>query len=89
VAGYGDRYPVTTTGRMIATGLMLAGIALLGIVTASLASWLLEKVQEVEAKSQAATQRDVETLVQEVRRLREELVSQRATGAIGPTHAGD
>jgi voltage-gated potassium channel len=87
--GYGDRYPVTTTGRMIAAGLMLAGIALLGIVTASLASWLLEKVQEVEAESQAATQRDVETLVQEVRRLREELVSQRAVGAVGRPDAGD
>jgi voltage-gated potassium channel len=36
--GYGDRYPVTATGRVVAVGLMLVGIALLGIVTASLAA---------------------------------------------------
>lgn len=71
--GYGDRYPVTTTGHLIAAGLMLAGIALLGIVTASLASWLLDRVREVEAESQAATRRDVELLVEEVRLLRADL----------------
>lgn len=37
--GYGDRFPVTPTGRFVAAGLMLAGIALLGIVTASLAAY--------------------------------------------------
>lgn len=33
--GYGDRYPVTVTGRLIAAGLMLGGIALVGVVTAT------------------------------------------------------
>jgi len=50
--GYGDRYPITAEGRFIAGGLMLAGIALLGIVTASLASWLVDKVREVEEQVQ-------------------------------------
>lgn len=68
--GYGDRYPTSGTGRLIAAGLMLAGIALLGIVTASLASWLLDKVREVEEESQAATRRDVKALTAEVRALR-------------------
>lgn len=36
--GYGDKFPVTTEGRFVGVGLMLAGIALLGIVTASVAS---------------------------------------------------
>lgn len=44
--GYGDRYPVTTTGRFVAVGLMIGGIALLGTVTASLASWLSDRVRE-------------------------------------------
>ncbi|MDQ3308287.1 MAG: potassium channel family protein, partial [Actinomycetota bacterium] len=35
--GYGDRFPVTGAGRLIAAALMLAGIALLGTVTATLA----------------------------------------------------
>jgi hypothetical protein len=41
--GYGDRYPTTTTGRAIAVELMMAGIALLGVVTATLASWLVDR----------------------------------------------
>ena len=71
--GYGDRYPITTQGRFIAGGLMLAGIALLGIVTASLASWLIDKVREVEEEAQAATRADVDALTAEVRALRREL----------------
>ena len=71
--GYGDRYPITGQGRFIAGGLMLAGIALLGIVTASLASWLIDKVREVEEHTQAATRADVLALTIEVRALREEL----------------
>jgi len=42
--GYGDRYPVTGLGRLVAFGLMVGGIALLGTVTATLASWLVELV---------------------------------------------
>jgi len=71
--GYGDRYPVTDQGRFIAGGLMLAGIALLGIVTASLASWLIDKVREVEEHTQAATRADVAALTVEVRALRQAL----------------
>jgi voltage-gated potassium channel len=72
--GYGDRYPITAEGRFIAGGLMLAGIALLGIVTASLASWLVDKVREVEEQVQAATLADIQELTAEVRALRAELV---------------
>lgn len=42
--GYGDVFPVTAWGRVIAVGLMICGIALLGTVTATLASWLVEHV---------------------------------------------
>ena len=49
--GYGDRYPVTGMGRVIAGAVMVAGIALLGTVTATLASWLIDQVrmERVEA----------------------------------------
>lgn len=43
--GYGDRYPVTTTGRIVAGGLMVVGIALIGAVTATVAAWLVSQVQ--------------------------------------------
>lgn len=43
--GYGDHYPITTIGRLVAVGLMVGGIAVLGVVTASVASWLVEQVR--------------------------------------------
>jgi voltage-gated potassium channel len=46
--GYGDVYPVTTTGRVAAFGLMLVGIAVLGLVTASVAAWFVERTRDVE-----------------------------------------
>jgi voltage-gated potassium channel len=76
--GYGDRYPVTGQGRFVAAGLMLAGIALLGIVTASIASWLIERVREAEADVQAVTQREVADLRAEIQALRQELRTARA-----------
>jgi voltage-gated potassium channel len=36
--GYGDRYPVTEGGRLVATVLMLLGIGLIGVLTATVAS---------------------------------------------------
>ena len=37
--GYGDKYPVTTEGRIIACVLMTAGVGLFGTFTAYVASW--------------------------------------------------
>lgn len=62
--GYGDRYPVTAQGRLVAAGLMIGGIALIGVITAALASWLIERVRTVEADAQAATRRDIAELSQ-------------------------
>ena len=44
--GYGDRYPVTFEGRLLAVVLMLVGIGAVGVVTAALAAWLLSHVRE-------------------------------------------
>ena len=40
---YGDAFPVTPAGRGVAVLLMVAGIALIGILTANLAAFLLER----------------------------------------------
>jgi len=40
--GYGDVVPVTPLGRLIAVGMMAIGLALLGAVTGTFASWLLQ-----------------------------------------------
>lgn len=41
--GYGDYTPVTAWGRVIAVLLMTGGIAVVGVVSATFASWVLEK----------------------------------------------
>ena len=42
--GYGDVYPVTTLGRFIAIILMITGIAVIGIVSAMISSWVIDQV---------------------------------------------
>jgi voltage-gated potassium channel len=47
--GYGDYYPVTLTGRIIATIMMLLGIALVGVVTAAISGWLITRLAQAPA----------------------------------------
>ncbi len=60
--GYGDFTPVTIVGRCVAAGLMLGGIALIGAVTATLASWIVEKVADQTTATEAATAEQVDLL---------------------------
>ena len=71
--GYGDVYPVTNAGRVIAVLLMIGGISLVGVVTAALASWIIQRVAEEETIIQAATVAHVEELRNEIRALGNEL----------------
>ncbi|GAL14779.1 possible potassium channel VIC family [Vibrio astriarenae] len=41
--GYGDYYPVTSGGRVIATMLMISGVGLFGTFTGFVASWFVEE----------------------------------------------
>jgi voltage-gated potassium channel len=70
--GYGDRYPTTGEGRLVGFGLMLAGIALLGVVTASFASWFLDKVSALTAAERRA-EVTLEHVLSELKELRAEL----------------
>ena len=67
--GYGDRYPVTTEGRLVAAALMLAGIAVLGTVTAAIATWFLERVGDEQRESRP-TPADWAAVLSELRTLR-------------------
>jgi voltage-gated potassium channel len=42
--GFGDYYPVTFVGKLVGVGLMAGGIALVGVVAASLAAWMIDQV---------------------------------------------
>ncbi len=46
--GYGDRFPVTSEGRVIAAVLMIAGVGLFGTLSGFVAAWFLAPVQKNE-----------------------------------------
>ena len=67
--GYGDVYPVTDEGRVIGVALMVAGIALLGTVTATVASYLVEAVADEDEAEHRAEESSREAARAEVRRV--------------------
>lgn len=60
--GYGDLSPVTTVGRVVAVFLMIGGISLVGVVTATLASWVIDRVADESSANAAATAAQIEEL---------------------------
>ncbi len=69
--GYGDKYPVTTEGRLIAALLMGAGVGLFGVLSGLLASWFMEGDKAAEQRVEAIG--DIKALAEEVRQLRAQL----------------
>ncbi|MCH0565251.1 MULTISPECIES: potassium channel family protein [unclassified Streptomyces] len=72
--GYGDHAPTTGLGRMLAVGLMLSGIALLGVVTANIAAWFIARFEKDDVEERRQTQA-IEALTEEVRALRAEVAA--------------
>ena len=79
--GYGDMYPITAIGRLVATALMMSGIAVLGVVTASIASWLVQRVEDTAETAAEAVEEplriEVTELVAEIASLRREIAELR------------
>jgi voltage-gated potassium channel len=76
--GYGNEYPVTLPGQIVATGIMIIGIGLIGTVSASVASWFVARRNDAVAAETAAGGGDgrslherLEELAAEQRRIRE------------------
>jgi voltage-gated potassium channel len=67
--GYGDTYPISTPGRFVGVGLMIGGIALLGTVTATFASWLVNAVRD----EQEETETQLDAIQAELQAVRERL----------------
>ncbi len=57
--GYGDFSPVTFQGKIIAVVLMFTGIALIGIATATLASWIVDQVNLETDRREDAREKEV------------------------------
>jgi voltage-gated potassium channel len=84
--GYGDFIPVSGEGRLIAVGLMIGGIALLGVVTATFASWIVEQVETAD-EAKTATVGHLRVLESKIDELQSLLIETRA-GAASPTPEG-
>lgn len=69
--GYGDLSPVTWQGKCIAVGLMITGIALIGVVTATLASWIVDSVDSETTKRAKKSDTEIKQLQDSVMRLSE------------------
>jgi len=69
--GYGDHHPTTAAGRFVAGALMVLGLALVGLITATIVTWFfaeLDVVQEV-LEIEAEEAREEATLAQVLDRL--------------------
>jgi voltage-gated potassium channel len=96
--GYGDLVPVTPKGQVIAVLLMIGGISLVGVVTATLASWIVQRVAQEDSEHQAATAEHIEVLREdarlqmedlrnEIQQLKEVVLSQQSPLAIHNGHS--
>lgn len=65
--GYGDHTPVTALGRGVAFALMVVGVSMLGVITASVAAWFVER-----------TKKEEDEVLAEIRQQRRELAELRA-----------
>jgi voltage-gated potassium channel len=64
--GYGDKYPVTTSGRMVAMVLMVSGVGLFGMLSGVVASFFLGRMEAEE-----------DEILVEVKKLRSEVLQMR------------
>jgi voltage-gated potassium channel len=60
--GYGDKYPVTTVGRVIAGFLMIGGVGLFGMLSGSVTSWILNPVEVRQEVDLDAIQIELESI---------------------------
>ncbi len=72
--GYGDLYPITPTGRFIATFVIVAGVGLFGILSGFLASNFLGQKPKNDNKNESVPldQANLETILAEIKELRQE-----------------
>lgn len=79
--GYGDFVPVTWAGRFYATGIMLMGISVLGVVSAALAATLVK-----QNRSAAATPPPQDQVLKELAELKQMVAAMQAQlGGSAPT----
>jgi voltage-gated potassium channel len=71
--GYGDRYPITAMGKIIATSLMIFGIALAGVITASVAAWFVSSLTAARDDVEETVNEDTERVLVAIQTLHDRL----------------
>jgi voltage-gated potassium channel len=67
--GYGDYQPISFTGRIVAVLLMIGGISLLGMITATVAAWIVQRVAAKDTALEAATAAHIHELRADIAQL--------------------
>jgi len=86
--GYGDKYPVTPTGRVIGVFVMIVGVGLFGVLTSFLAQWFVRARQNGSAQAADApvSAEDFQALLARLESINALLEQQ---GAAHPVHDAD
>jgi voltage-gated potassium channel len=87
--GYGDFYPVTVNGRLVAVMLMIGGISLIGVITATVATWIVQRVAEDDITKQAATAAQIDDLRSQITQLTALLAEKQHTIGVTPAPASN
>ena len=71
--GYGDKVPVTTEGRLIGFLLILVGLAIVSVLTASVAAWFVGPEEKEEEADLEAIRLEVREIKEILRALQEKI----------------
>ncbi|KAA9108384.1 ion channel [Microbacterium rhizomatis] len=89
--GYGDYVPVTVPGRVAAVVLMAGGVVLVGLVVATISSWVVERATRGHEDAIPATRADVRALTDALEQAQHRVEAERLAAQqtpSGPTPAG-
>lgn len=92
--GYGDHHPTTGLGRLVAVGLMVLGVAFVGVITATVVTWffaeldVLREVRAIELEEER-TEATLEEVLDQLHRLHERLdrIENRVPERLGAPYA--
>ena len=73
--GYGDHYPVSPQGRMVAACLMITGIGLFGTLTAYLSSMVLRREAEREENSMQQVLKKLEAVERKLASMEQRMIT--------------
>ncbi len=82
--GYGDYVPVTVPGRVAAVLLMAGGVVVVGLVVATISSWVVERATRGHDDAVPASRADIRELTVELQK-----AGQRLRGEGGPAPSAD